>query len=117
MKQFNPGSVPNTDKQKLESTTSNLQKDIKAVPKNFNATDKVTIKESNPDAQGTGKNPMNEAEDKKELSGKSTNASSSIWIKKWVDYSSKYGLGYMLTNGSTGVFFNDSSKIILDAKG
>jgi len=33
-----------------------------------------------------------------------------------VDYSSKYGLGYLLSNGSTGVFFNDSSKIILDAK-
>ena len=39
------------------------------------------------------------------------------WVKKWVDYSSKYGLGYLLSNGSTGVFFNDSSKIILEAKG
>ena len=42
---------------------------------------------------------------------------SEIWVKKWVDYSSKYGLGYLLSNGSTGVFFNDSSKILLDAKG
>ncbi len=40
-----------------------------------------------------------------------------IWVKKWVDYSSKYGLGYLLSNGSTGVFFNDSSKIVLDNKG
>jgi polo-like kinase 1 len=39
------------------------------------------------------------------------------WVKKWVDYSSKYGLGYLLSNGSTGVFFNDSSKIILETKG
>jgi polo-like kinase 1 len=39
------------------------------------------------------------------------------WVKKWVDYSSKYGLGYLLSNGSTGVFFNDSSKIVLDIKG
>jgi polo-like kinase 1 len=37
-----------------------------------------------------------------------------IWVKKWVDYSSKYGLGYLLNNGFTGVVFNDSSKIILD---
>jgi polo-like kinase 1 len=37
-----------------------------------------------------------------------------IWVKKWVDYSSKYGLGYLLSNGFTGVFFNDSSKIILN---
>lgn len=40
-----------------------------------------------------------------------------VWVNKWVDYSSKYGLGYLLTNGTTGVFFNDSSKIILNAKG
>jgi len=39
-----------------------------------------------------------------------------IWVKKWVDYSSKYGLGYLLSNGATGVFFNDSTKIILDLK-
>ncbi len=37
-----------------------------------------------------------------------------VWVKKWVDYSSKYGLGYMLSNGCSGVFFNDSTKIVLD---
>jgi polo-like kinase 1 len=36
------------------------------------------------------------------------------WVKKWVDYSSKYGLGYLLSNGFSGVYFNDSSKIILN---
>ena len=36
------------------------------------------------------------------------------WVKKWVDYSSKYGLGYLLSNNFSGVFFNDSSKIILN---
>jgi polo-like kinase 1 len=41
---------------------------------------------------------------------------SDIYVKKWVDYSSKYGLGYLLSNGFTGVVFNDSSKIILDVK-
>ena len=30
---------------------------------------------------------------------------------------SKYGLGYLLSNGSAGVFFNDSSKIALDKSG
>ena len=38
-----------------------------------------------------------------------------VFVKKWVDYSSKYGLGYLLSNGSTGIFFNDSSKMILHA--
>jgi len=37
-----------------------------------------------------------------------------IWVKKWVDYSAKYGLGYLLNNGEAGIFFNDSTKIILD---
>ena len=37
-------------------------------------------------------------------------------MKKWVDYSSKYGLGYLLSNGCSGVFFNDYTKIIYDPK-
>jgi polo-like kinase 1 len=41
---------------------------------------------------------------------------SEIYVKKWVDYSTKYGLGYLLSNGFTGVFFNDSTKVILDTK-
>jgi hypothetical protein len=38
-----------------------------------------------------------------------------IWVRKWVDYSSKYGVGYILSNGCTGVYFNDSTKMILAA--
>ena len=38
-------------------------------------------------------------------------------MKKWVDYSTKYGLGYLLSDGSTGVYFNDSTKIIVDKNG
>jgi polo-like kinase 1 len=40
-----------------------------------------------------------------------------VWVKKWVDYSTKYGLGYMLSNNAYGVFFNDSTKIILEPSG
>lgn len=35
-----------------------------------------------------------------------------LWVTKWVDYTSKYGLGYLLSDGSSGVYFNDSTKII-----
>lgn len=38
-----------------------------------------------------------------------------VWVKKWIDYSSKYGLGYLLSNGTAGVYFNDSTKIILNS--
>ena len=36
-----------------------------------------------------------------------------VWVSKWVDYSSKYGLGYLLCDGHIGVVFNDSTKIVL----
>lgn len=42
---------------------------------------------------------------------------SEIHVKKWVDYSTKYGLGYLLSDGCTGVYFNDSTKIIVDRNG
>ena len=72
--------------------------------------------------KSTELNKQGSINDKK---GKTTNSYSpnsnnlqgpDIWVKKWVDYSSKYGLGYLLSNGSTGVFFNDCSKIVLDNK-
>ena len=46
-----------------------------------------------------------------------TAAQAEVWVKKWVDYSIKYGLGYYLSNEATGVFFNDSTKIVLDPNG
>jgi len=36
-----------------------------------------------------------------------------ISIIKYVDYTKKYGLGYILSNGCTGIYFNDSTKILL----
>jgi len=40
-----------------------------------------------------------------------------IWVTKWVDYASKYGVGYILSDASIGVYFNDSTKIILVPSG
>ena len=37
-----------------------------------------------------------------------------VWVISWVDFSSKYGLGYLLNNGFFGVYFNDSSKMLLN---
>eukprot|EP00871_Galdieria_phlegrea_P004773 jgi/Galph1/5297/GphlegSOOS_G3946.1 len=36
------------------------------------------------------------------------------WVCKWVDYSSKYGLGYQTCLGTVGVCFNDGTKIVLE---
>ncbi len=41
----------------------------------------------------------------------------SLWVNLWVDYSNKYGLGYLLSDGSCGVHFNDYTKIIMHPDG
>ena len=50
------------------------------------------------------------------LGNGSTNLSD-VSVKKWIDYSSKYGLGYILSDGHIGVYFNDSTKIIYRPNG
>jgi len=35
-----------------------------------------------------------------------------VWVKKWVDYSIKYGYGYSLSNSNVGVLFNDNTKLV-----
>ena len=47
----------------------------------------------------------------------SSNNLSDVSVKKWIDYSSKYGLGYILSDGHVGVYFNDSTKIIYRPNG
>jgi len=37
---------------------------------------------------------------------------SELKVVKWYDYTAKYGLGYVLSNGAVGVFFNDGTKLI-----
>lgn len=32
-----------------------------------------------------------------------------VWVHKYADFSSKYGLGYILVNNCIGVLFNDNS--------
>ena len=44
-------------------------------------------------------------------------SANTVWVTKWVDYSTKYGLGYLLSDHSAGVFFNDSTKIVAEDKG
>jgi POLO box duplicated region len=39
----------------------------------------------------------------------------SKWVTRYVDYTSKYGLGFLLSNGSSGVYFNDSTKAVIEA--
>lgn len=40
-----------------------------------------------------------------------------LWVLQWVDYTSKYGIGYLLSNRCAGVYFNDSTKMIAESDG
>jgi serine/threonine protein kinase len=40
-----------------------------------------------------------------------------LWVTEWLDFSSKYGVGYLLSNGVVGVYFNDSTKAVLSPDG
>ena len=51
---------------------------------------------------------------KSSLISKDNDASSKVcYIKKWYDHSEKYGLAYLLSNNTTGAYFNDTTKITL----
>jgi hypothetical protein len=39
------------------------------------------------------------------------------FVMRWVDYSGKYGLAYQLSNSLAGMYFNDSTSIILSSDG
>lgn len=41
----------------------------------------------------------------------------SVWVSRYVDYTAKYGLGYLLSDGSGGVYFNDATKIVMRPDG
>ena len=34
-----------------------------------------------------------------------------VYVARYINYSSKYGLGYLLSNDTVGVYYNDHSKI------
>ena len=54
----------------------------------------------------------------KDIENNNTNVNpSDVYVVKWVDYSSKYGLGYLLSNHNVGIYFNDLSKILCNPKG
>ena len=35
------------------------------------------------------------------------NSAAKTWVTRYVDYTSKYGLGFLLNDGGAGVYFND----------
>jgi len=69
-----------------------------------------------PSIRGSSKNMTTQQASHTTITQTPYTGGADVWVKRWVDYSSKYGLGYLLSNGCFGVFFNDSSKIIMESK-
>lgn len=36
-----------------------------------------------------------------------------VFIQSWVDYTHKYGTAYALTDGSSGLYFNDGTTMVM----
>jgi hypothetical protein len=49
--------------------------------------------------------------------GGATGHTVSVWVKKMVDYSSKYGVGYLLSTDDVGVCFNDGTCMLASSDG
>ena len=75
----------------------------------FTARDVQNIPRATSREKSDGKKPC--------ISSYNPGSSENLWVKKWVDYSNKYGLGYLMSNSCVGVFFNDSTKIISSSTG
>ena len=79
-------------------------------------------KEENPTGVSSNTNDENKKNDENDNKEKGREKEqeklkgAEIYVNKWVDYSTKYGLGYLLNNGNVGVYFNDYTKILLNPK-
>ena len=58
-----------------------------------------------------------QAEQQRLIKSPTGELASKVWVVRYVDYTSKYGLGFLFNTGSAGVYFNDSTKIVLSSDG
>lgn len=118
LRQFMPNAQPVTSPQRLvETAPSNPMRSSAKNSRELINTERVAVKSKGQDSSLEKKSSKPSVRAAASSSYNPSMNGPDIWVKKWVDYSSKYGLGYMLSNGSTGVFYNDSSKIILHSNG
>ncbi|EGR28317.1 protein kinase domain protein, partial [Ichthyophthirius multifiliis] len=111
----------NSESNNIIENTENIQKDIKFLQTHKPQT--TTNKNNNNNFFKSTNNTQNALQLKNQNNGENNMLNiggiqqenqQPIWVTQWFDYSDKYGLGYILSNGHTGVYFNDSTKIIYD---
>ena len=122
IKRFMPNADENGivhlhEKERIEEEKKRIEKEKEKEKNNSNKKNENQNKDNDKNEENNSTKELsniiekNENEEKKEkLKG------AEIYVTKWVDYSSKYGLGYLLNNGYIGVYFNDCSKILFNPK-
>ena len=85
----------------------------------FNIIPSTVTRSHTPPLAAASSEPVN-SQQLRGLSGRPVgwieNAAPEIYLTKWIDYSSKYGIGYLLSNGWLGVYYNDASRMVVDGK-
>ena len=105
--------MPNADENGIchlhDKKEKNLEeKKISEEKKEENATNETSNNDENKVNEENDNKEKEKEKEQEKLKGAET------YVTKWVDYSSKYGLGYLLNNGNIGVYFNDYTKILLN---
>ena len=113
--------VPLTDSTNFSHKKLNQSPNVNRLQSNVSCT-KENLRETIPQESATSLTPksIQVRDDVPQLtrvvnsrpSGSSFNMT---WVTRWLDYSSKYGLGYKISNGCVGVLFNDATKIVQSA--
>jgi polo-like kinase 1 len=125
LKQFEPGCTPKEEvrlaRPPRSSSQTRISEDLRnAIKDEGKLTEREIRSTSRASSRGESGSNGSSSANRKVASVSSytfTSNGPALWVKKWVDYSNKYGLAYMLSNGCAGVYFNDSTKIVAAASG
>jgi POLO box duplicated region len=89
------------------SVFANLENDVDVLKKMADHIDRVlNVADSRQKVYGSSPSPL-----------VSSRRGPPKWVTRYVDYTSKYGLGFLLNDACSGVYFNDSTKTVLEADG
>ena len=69
------------------------------------------VKENEPIEKVQIASPISLQNNKENKGGEAFTADIETYVTKWVDYSTKYGLGYLLSDGTAGMLFADHTKV------
>jgi len=111
--------MPNADENGIchlhdkEDKDKNLEENISEEKKEQSPTGESSNNNINNENKINEENENKEKDKEKEKEQEKLKGAE-VYVNKWVDYSTKYGLGYLLNNGNIGVYFNDYTKILLN---